>query len=141
MQNPLTNILHSAVFSYGKSFLEMTSEEVIEEEHKSGLRGRGGGGFPTGNKWKQVARQKEKVRYVVCNGDEGDPGAFMDGSVMEGDPYKMMEGMIIAAYAVGAENGYIYVRAEYPLSVKRLRMLSNRQKLMDCLVTISLVPM
>ena len=70
----------------------------------------------------QDSRQAEKTRYVVCNGDEGDPGAFMDGSVMEGDPYKMIEGMTIAAYAVGAENGYIYVRAEYPLSVKRLRM-------------------
>ena len=81
---------------------EMTSEEVIEEIDKSGLRGRGGGGFPTGRKWKQVAHQKEKVRYVVCNGDEGDPGAFMDGSVMEGDPYKLLEGMMIAAYAVGA---------------------------------------
>ncbi len=87
----------------------------------SGLRGRGGAGFPTGRKWSQVARQKDPVRYVVCNGDEGDPGAFMDGSVMEGDPYKMIEGMMIAAYAVGAQEGYIYVRAEYPLSVARLR--------------------
>ena len=100
----------------------MTPQDVIDEVTKSGLRGRGGAGFPAGRKWSQVARQEEKVRYVVCNGDEGDPGAFMDGSVMEGDPYKMIEGMIIAAYAVGAENGYIYVRAEYPLSVKRLRM-------------------
>ncbi|MDY5113347.1 MAG: NADH-ubiquinone oxidoreductase-F iron-sulfur binding region domain-containing protein, partial [Bilifractor sp.] len=76
---------------------------------------------PTGRKWKQVARQKEKERYVVCNGDEGDPGAFMDGSVMEGDPYKLIEGMMIAGYAVSSENGYIYVRAEYPMSVARLR--------------------
>ena len=105
-----------------KALTEMTPQEVIDEVTKSGLRGRGGAGFPAGKKWSQVARQKEKVRYVVCNGDEGDPGAFMDGSVMEGDPYKMIEGMIIAAYAVGAEDGYIYVRAEYPLSVKRLRM-------------------
>lgn len=112
-----------------KAMFEMTSEEVIEEIDKSGLRGRGGGGFPTGRKWKQVAHQKEKVRYVVCNGDEGDPGAFMDGSVMEGDPYKMIEGMIIAAYAVGAEDGYIYVRAEYPLSVARLRLaISQAEK-------------
>ena len=104
-----------------KAMFEMTSEEVIEEIDKSGLRGRGGGGFPTGRKWKQVAHQKEKVRYVVCNGDEGDPGAFMDGSVMEGDPYKLLEGMMIAGYAVGAANGYIYVRAEYPLAVQRLK--------------------
>ena len=105
-----------------KAFFDMTPQEVIDEVTKSGRRGRGGAGFPAGKKWGQVARQKETTRYVVCNGDEGDPGAFMDGSVMEGDPYKMIEGMVIAAYAVGAENGYIYVRAEYPLSVKRLRM-------------------
>ena len=105
-----------------KAFFEMTPQDVIDEISKSGLRGRGGAGFPAGKKWSQVARQPEKVRYVVCNGDEGDPGAFMDGSVMEGDPYKMIEGMVIAAYAVGAEDGYIYVRAEYPLSVQRLRM-------------------
>ena len=104
-----------------KAMFEMTRDQVIDEVDKSGLRGRGGGGFPTGRKWKQVARQKETVRYVVCNGDEGDPGAFMDGSVMEGDPFKLIEGMMIAGYAVGAENGYIYVRAEYPMSVARLR--------------------
>ena len=99
----------------------MTPAEVVDEVDKSGLRGRGGGGFPAGRKWKQVARQPEKERYVVCNGDEGDPGAFMDGSVMEGDPYKLIEGMMIAGYAVGSQNGYIYVRAEYPMSVARLR--------------------
>ena len=104
-----------------KAMTQMTRDEVIDEVDKSGLRGRGGGGFPTGRKWKQVARQKEAVRYVVCNGDEGDPGAFMDGSVMEGDPFKLIEGMMIAGYAVKAENGYIYVRAEYPMSVSRLR--------------------
>ena len=104
-----------------KAISQMTPDEIIDEIDKSGLRGRGGGGFPTGRKWKQVARQKETVRYVVCNGDEGDPGAFMDGSVMEGDPFKLIEGMMIAAYAVKAENGYIYVRAEYPNSVRRLR--------------------
>ena len=107
----------------------MSPQEVIDEVTKSGLRGRGGAGFPAGKKWSQVARQAEKTRYVVCNGDEGDPGAFMDGSVMEGDPYKMIEGMTIAAYAVGAENGYIYVRAEYPLSVARLRLaISQAEK-------------
>ena len=104
-----------------KAMFAMTRDEAIDEVDRSGLRGRGGGGFPTGRKWKQVARQKETVRYVVCNGDEGDPGAFMDGSVMEGDPFKLIEGMMIAAYAVRAENGYIYVRAEYPMSVARLR--------------------
>ena len=104
-----------------KAMFEMTRDGVIEEVDKSGLRGRGGGGFPAGRKWKQVARQPEAVRYVVCNGDEGDPGAFMDGSVMEGDPFKLIEGMMIAGYAVRAENGYIYVRAEYPMSVTRLK--------------------
>ena len=104
-----------------KAMFEMTRDQVIEEVDASGLRGRGGGGFPTGKKWKQVARQKEKARYVVCNGDEGDPGAFMDGSVMEGDPFKLIEGMMIAGYAVRADQGYIYVRAEYPMSVARLR--------------------
>ena len=104
-----------------KAMFQMDRDQVIDEVDKSGLRGRGGGGFPTGRKWNQVARQKETVRYVVCNGDEGDPGAFMDGSVMEGDPFKLIEGMMIAAYAVRAENGYIYVRAEYPNSVERLK--------------------
>ena len=104
-----------------KAMTRMTRDEVIDEIDKSGLRGRGGGGFPTGRKWKQVARQKDPIRYVVCNGDEGDPGAFMDGSVMEGDPFKLIEGMMIAAYAVKAQDGYIYVRAEYPMSVARLR--------------------
>ncbi len=104
-----------------KALFTMTPEEVVNVIYDSNLRGRGGGGFQTGYKWKQVARQAEKTRYVVCNGDEGDPGAFMDRSVMEGDPHKMIEGMMIAAYAVGAAEGYIYVRAEYPLAVSRLR--------------------
>ena len=105
-----------------KALFTMTSQEVIDEILESNLRGRGGGGFQTGYKWKQVAKQKELIRYVVCNGDEGDPGAFMDRSVMEGDPHKMIEGMIIAGYAVGAQEGYIYVRAEYPLAIKRLQI-------------------
>ena len=104
-----------------KAMTELGRDGVIDEIDKSGLRGRGGGGFPCGKKWKQVARQKETQRYVVCNGDEGDPGAFMDGSVMEGDPFKLIEGMMIAGYAVKAEHGYIYVRAEYPMSVARLK--------------------
>lgn len=103
-----------------KALFEMTPEEVVDVVDRSGLRGRGGGGFPTGRKWKQVARQAEKTRYVVCNGDEGDPGAFMDGSVMEGDPYRLIEGMMLGAYAVTSQEGYIYVRAEYPMSVARL---------------------
>ncbi len=104
-----------------KALFELQPSDIVDEIDKSGLRGRGGGGFPAGKKWKQVARQPEKERFVVCNGDEGDPGAFMDGSVMEGDPYKLIEGMMIAGYAVGSENGYIYVRAEYPNSVARLK--------------------
>ncbi len=104
-----------------KVLFEMKPEEVVDEILESNLRGRGGGGFQTGYKWKQVARQPEKIRYVVCNGDEGDPGAFMDRSIMEGDPHKMIEGMMIAAYAVGAQEGYIYVRAEYPLAISRLK--------------------
>ena len=107
----------------GRVLTEMSPDDVIETILASGLRGRGGAGFPTGMKWKFASGNRGSVqKYVCCNADEGDPGAFMDGSVMEGDPYKMIEGMTIAAYAVGAENGYIYVRAEYPLSVKRLRM-------------------
>ena len=104
-----------------KAMFQMDRDQVIDEIDKSGLRGRGGGGFPAGRKWKQVARQKDPIRYVVCNGDEGDPGAFMDGSVMEGDPFKLIEGMMIAGYAVRSSDGYIYVRAEYPMSVTRLR--------------------
>ena len=94
-----------------RALFDMTKEDILDEIEKSTLRGRGGGGFPTGRKWRQVARQKEPVHYVVCNGDEGDPGAFMDRSIMEGDPHRMLEGMMIAAYAVGAQEAYIYVRA------------------------------
>lgn len=96
-------------------------DAVITEIEKSGLRGRGGGGFPTGRKWRFTAANKGGKSYVVCNGDEGDPGAFMDRSIMEGDPHKLLEGMAIAAFAIGADEGYIYVRAEYPLAIKRLR--------------------
>lgn len=105
-----------------KALFTMTPEAVIAEVEFSGLRGRGGGGFPAGRKWRQVAAHKEEpLKYIVCNGDEGDPGAFMDGSVMEGDPCRLIEGMMLAGYAVGASEGFIYVRAEYPLSVARLR--------------------
>lgn len=105
-----------------KALFAMDGEAICKEIEKSGLRGRGGGGFPTGKKWVQVRSQKEPVKYIVCNGDEGDPGAFMDRSVMEGDPHKMLEGMIIAGIATGAQTGYIYVRAEYPLAVHRLQI-------------------
>jgi NADH:ubiquinone oxidoreductase subunit F (NADH-binding)/(2Fe-2S) ferredoxin/NAD-dependent dihydropyrimidine dehydrogenase PreA subunit len=104
-----------------KALKEMTPEEVIEEVKKSGLRGRGGGGFPTGLKWEECRKYESFPKYTICNGDEGDPGAFMDRSVMEGDPHSVLEGMAISAYAIGAEKGYIYVRAEYPLAIKRLQ--------------------
>ena len=97
-------------------------DAVIDEIEKSGLRGRGGGGFPTGRKWRFTAANKGGKSYVVCNGDEGDPGAFMDRSVMEGDPHKLLEGMAIAGFAIGADEAYIYVRAEYPLAIKRLKI-------------------
>lgn len=100
---------------------ENNPDNVIDVITKSGLRGRGGGGFPTGMKWKFTAANKGGKSYVVCNGDEGDPGAFMDRSVMEGDPHKLLEGMAIAGFAIGADEAYIYVRAEYPLAIKRLR--------------------
>ncbi len=99
---------------------EMTPAEVIQEVSRSGLRGRGGGGYPTGLKWGTVAKAGGGIKYAICNADEGDPGAFMDRSVLESDPHRVLEGMIVAAYAVGASRGYIYVRAEYPLAVKRL---------------------
>jgi NADH:ubiquinone oxidoreductase subunit F (NADH-binding)/NAD-dependent dihydropyrimidine dehydrogenase PreA subunit len=98
----------------------MTSEGIITAIDKSGLRGRGGGGFPAGRKWRSCRDAHGDVRYVVCNGDEGDPGAFMDRSIMEGDPHSVIEGMIIGAFAIGANQGYIYVRNEYPLAVKNL---------------------
>ncbi len=102
--------------------LTMTQQEVVDEMLASGLRGRGGGGFPTGRKWQFALDQKSDEKYVVCNGDEGDPGAFMDRSILEGNPLAVIEGMVIAGYAIGAKEGYFYVRAEYPIAVKRLRI-------------------
>ena len=102
--------------------LSMGPEAIIEEIKFSGLRGRGGGGFPTGLKWEECRKYDRFPKYTICNGDEGDPGAFMDRSVMEGDPHAVLEGMAISAYAIGAEKGYIYVRAEYPLAIKRLNI-------------------
>ena len=104
-----------------KALFDMQPDEIINEVSESNLRGRGGGGFKAGRKWASCAAQKETPRYIVCNGDEGDPGAFMDRSVMEGDPHRLLEGMIIAGIAIGSSEGYIYVRAEYPLAVDRLR--------------------
>ena len=102
--------------------LSMSQEDVIKEILDSGLRGRGGAGFPSGKKWKFAYDVKDDTKYVVCNGDEGDPGAFMDRSILEGNPVAVIEGMMIAGYAIGAQNGYFYVRAEYPIAVKRLRI-------------------
>ncbi len=104
----------------GKALLEMTSKDIVEEMKKSGLRGRGGAGFPTGLKWEFAGRSDSDIKYVLCNADEGDPGAFMDRSVLEADPHAVLEGMIIAAKAIGASQGYIYCRAEYPLALHRL---------------------
>lgn len=114
---------------------EMTPEEVVKEITVSGLRGRGGGGYPTGLKWATVAKMPNKQKYVVCNADEGDPGAFMDRSVLESDPHRIIEGMAIAAYAVGANHGYIYVRAEYPLAIARLQKAIQQAKRKDLLGT------
>jgi len=105
-----------------KVVTEMAPDEVVEEVRKSGLRGRGGAGYPTGLKWAIVRKGASQQKYVVCNADEGDPGAFMDRSVLEGDPHRILEGMAIAGYAVGANQGYIYIRAEYPLAIERLRL-------------------
>ena len=107
--------------AFEKVLFEMTGEEICKNITDSGLRGRGGGGFPAGRKWEGARKQTSAQKYVVCNGDEGDPGAFMDRSIMEGNPHSVLEGMMIAGLAVGSDTGYIYVRAEYPLAVNRLR--------------------
>ena len=108
--------------------MEISPDEVIEIVDKSGLRGRGGAGFPTGKKWKATKEAKGDTKYVVCNADEGDPGAFMDRSILEGDPHAVLEAMEIAGYAIGAEKGYIYVRAEYPIAVERLKIAINQAR-------------
>lgn len=114
-------IYHDGYKAAQKAYTEMTDETVCKEILDSGLRGRGGGGFPTGLKWDLTRKVQGDKKYVICNADEGDPGAFMDRSVMEGNPHSVIEGMMIAARAIGADEGYIYVRAEYPLAVKRMR--------------------
>ena len=120
-------IARDGYFALAKA-LEMKPEEVIDEIEKSGLRGRGGAGFPTGLKWKLARQQKSEIKYVVCNADEGDPGAFMDRSILEGDPHSVIEGMVISAYAIGAKKGYVYIRAEYPLAIERLENALKQAK-------------
>jgi len=114
-------IANDGYLALAKALKEMTRDQVIENLLESGLRGRGGGGFPTGLKWQFTKKAKGDKKYVVCNADEGDPGAFMDRSVLEGDPHSVIEGMALAGYAVGADEGIVYIRAEYPLAVQRLR--------------------
>ena len=111
-----------------KVLITMTQDEVIDEISRAGLRGRGGAGFPTGKKWSFVKQEEEKQKYVICNADEGDPGAFMDRSILEGDPNSVIEAMAIAAYAIGANKGYIYVRAEYPIAVQRLKIAIEQER-------------
>lgn len=111
-----------------KVLTTMSPDEVIDVIKKSGLRGRGGAGFPTGKKWELTRKAEGDIKYVICNGDEGDPGAFMDRNLLEGDPHSVLEGMIIAGYAIGAKEGFFYVRAEYPLAVKRLKIAIEQAK-------------
>lgn len=123
-------IARDGYFALAKVIREMTPQQVIDEMKKSGLRGRGGGGFPTGTKWEFAKNSVNDKKYVVCNADEGDPGAFMDRSVLEGDPHAVLEAMAIAGYAIGSDQGYIYVRAEYPIAVERLELaISQARKL------------
>ena len=111
-----------------KVLTEMTPDQVIEEISKSGLRGRGGAGFPTGKKWSFAQKEQAEQKYIICNADEGDPGAFMDRSILEGDPHSVIEAMAIAGYSIGATQGYIYVRAEYPIAVQRLKIAINQAR-------------
>ncbi len=121
-------IAYDGYQALGKALTQMTPEQVIEEIKASGLRGRGGAGFPTGVKWSFAAAQPKGQKYVCCNADEGDPGAFMDRSVLEGDPHALIEAMAIAGYAIGANKGYVYVRAEYPIAVHRLQVAIKQAK-------------
>jgi len=115
-------VARGGYFSLYKALFEMKPEEIIQEIKASGLRGRGGAGFPTGSKWESCRRAKGDPKYVLCNADEGDPGAYMDRSVLEGDPHSVLEGMVIGAYAIGANEGFIYVRNEYPLAIEKLEL-------------------
>ncbi|HEY4612887.1 MAG TPA: NADH-ubiquinone oxidoreductase-F iron-sulfur binding region domain-containing protein, partial [Bacteroidota bacterium] len=129
---------YAAVGGYealAKALAEMKPEEIISEIRTSGLRGRGGAGYPAGLKWEIVAKSAGDQKYIVCNADEGDPGAFMDRSVLEGDPHRVLEGMTIAGYAVGAQQGFIYVRAEYPLAIERLKLAIKQAEKLGVLGT------
>ena len=121
-------IANDGYLTLGKCITELTPEQVIEEVKTSGLRGRGGAGFPTGIKWEATRKSISDQKYVVCNADEGDPGAFMDRSILEGDPHKVLEAMAICGYAVGSDTGYIYIRAEYPLAIERLQLAISQAK-------------
>lgn len=121
-------IANDGYLTLGKCITELTPEQVIEEVKTSGLRGRGGAGFPTGIKWESTRKSISDQKYVVCNADEGDPGAFMDRSILEGDPHKVLEAMAICGYAVGSDTGYIYIRAEYPLAIERLQLAISQAK-------------
>lgn len=121
-------IARDGYMAAAKALTEMTPEQIVDEIKKSGLRGRGGAGFPTGIKWDICSKVNSDQKYILCNGDEGDPGAFMDRSVMEADPHVVLEGMIIGAKAIGASKGYIYVRAEYPLAVRRLQIAIDQAR-------------
>lgn len=122
------SLARDAYQALGKAITEMTPQEVIDEIKKSGMRGRGGAGFPTGLKWEIAAKNKADQKYVVCNADEGDPGAFMDRSILEGDPHTVLEAMAICGYCIGADKGLIYIRAEYPLAIKRLQIAIKQAK-------------
>lgn len=128
-------LVHDGYKAYDKVLFEMSPEDVIAEIKQSRIRGRGGAGFPTGFKWETVYKYVSKQKYVICNGDEGDPGAFMDRSVLEGNPHRVLEGMAIAGYAVGASKGYAYIRGEYPLAIKRFELAIKQAKKLGLLGT------
>lgn len=127
-ENIAEYIAYDGYMALGKALSEMKPEEVIEEMKKSGLRGRGGGGFPTGMKWSFAAKNESDQKYIICNADEGDPGAFMDRSILEGDPHAVIEAMALAGYAIGATQGFVYIRAEYPIAVKRLQIALSQAR-------------
>ncbi len=126
-------ILREGYLAFSGVLSGMTPDRVVNEIKNSGLRGRGGAGFPTGNKWESVKKAQGDIKYLVCNGDEGDPGAFMDRAVLEGDPHSVIEGMLIGAYAIGSKKGYIYVRAEYPIAVEHLKIAIEQAKTLGLL--------
>jgi len=128
-------LVHNGYLALDKALFEMTAEEVIAEVKQSRIRGRGGAGYPTGLKWETVYKYVNEQKYVICNGDEGDPGAFMDRSVLEGNPHRVLEGMAIAGYAIGANKGYAYIRGEYPLAIKRFELAIKQAKKLGLLGT------